>query len=69
MEDYLIKSVDYVQGRATVQPRTAVVLGSGLGHMADNVAGAVIVPYSDIPSYPESTVEGHAGELILGNLG
>ena len=69
MEDNLRKSVDYVQGRATIQPRTAVVLGSGLGYMAENVVGAVIVPYSDIPSYPESTVEGHAGELILGNLG
>ena len=69
MEDYLKHRVDYVQERSTVQPRTAVVLGSGLGHMAENVEGAVIVPYSDIPGYPEPTVEGHAGELILGKLG
>ncbi len=58
-----------MQGLSTVEPRTAVILGSGLGHMAESVVGAVIIPYSDIPSYPEPTVEGHAGELILGSLG
>ena len=60
--------VSYVKGRANVSPATAVVLGSGLGHMAENVEGGVKVPYGDIPGYPQPTVEGHSGELILGNL-
>ena len=60
--------VSYVKGRANVSPATAVVLGSGLGHMAENVEGGIKVPYGDIPGYPQPTVEGHSGELILGNL-
>ena len=60
--------VSYVKGRANVSPATAVVLGSGLGHMAENGEDGVKVPYGDIPGYPQPTVEGHSGELILGNL-
>ena len=64
----LEKIVSHVKGRASVLPTTAVVLGSGLGHMAKNVEDAVKVPYGDIPCYPEPSVEGHSGELILGHL-
>lgn len=46
-----------------------IVLGSGLGAVADAVADAHIVPYTEIPHFPQSTVEGHSGRMIAGNLG
>lgn len=54
------------QGRT---PRVAVVLGSGLGGVADALEDGVEIPYSDIPHFVESTVQGHDGKLILGSLG
>ncbi|WHA41151.1 purine-nucleoside phosphorylase [Agrobacterium larrymoorei] len=50
-------------------PRTAIVLGSGLGSLVDEVADAIRIPYADIPGFPESAVSGHAGELVAGYLG
>jgi purine-nucleoside phosphorylase len=50
-------------------PRVATVLGSGLGAVADSVADPVVIPYGDIPHFPQSTVEGHSGRLIAGRLG
>jgi purine-nucleoside phosphorylase len=51
------------------KPRVAVVLGSGLGGVADAVEEAIDIPYDDIPYFPISTVEGHAGRLVIGSLG
>jgi purine-nucleoside phosphorylase len=50
-------------------PRVGIVLGSGLGAAADAVTDAVIVPYGEIPHFPQSTVEGHSGRLVTGRLG
>ena len=50
-------------------PRVAVVLGSGLGGVADSISDAVEVPYPEIPHFVNSTVEGHAGKLIVGSCG
>ncbi len=52
-------------GRA---PRVAVVLGSGLGPLADDVQSAVRIPYAEIPGFPPARVAGHAGELVIGTL-
>jgi inosine/guanosine/xanthosine phosphorylase family protein len=49
-------------------PRTALVLGSGLGPLADQVEGATDISYGDIPGFPVPTVQGHAGRLRLGQL-
>jgi purine-nucleoside phosphorylase len=49
-------------------PRVAIVLGSGLGHLADDVEGAARVPYREIPGFPEPGVAGHKGELVAGTL-
>ncbi len=46
----------------------AVILGSGLGGFGDEIQNPLIVPYSDIPGFPQSTVEGHSGSLIIGNI-
>jgi purine-nucleoside phosphorylase len=50
-------------------PRIGVVLGSGLGAVADAVDASVTVPYLEIPHFPQSTVEGHSGRLIVGKIG
>lgn len=50
-------------------PRVAMVLGSGLGALADRIHDAVTIPYADLPGFPVSTVEGHAGVLVAGTLG
>jgi purine-nucleoside phosphorylase len=64
----LTQAVFAVQARSRVIPRVAVILGSGLGRLADEIADPVVIPYRDIPGLPISTVPGHAGELVLGTL-
>jgi purine-nucleoside phosphorylase len=59
---------NYLQQRVPVQPSFAVVLGSGLGAFADELAGAVSIPYSEIPGWPRATAVGHAGKLVFGAL-
>lgn len=51
-----------------IEPRIGIVLGSGLGGLADRVEGAVTLPYSELPGFPQPTVSGHRGELVLGTL-
>jgi purine-nucleoside phosphorylase len=51
-----------------LRPRTALVLGSGLGGLADEVEGALRVPYAELPGFPRSGVTGHAGQLVAGLL-
>jgi len=58
----------YLQERVAVRPRVGLVLGSGLGDLADRIADAVRVPYADIPHFPRSTVQGHRGQLVVGRL-
>jgi purine-nucleoside phosphorylase len=58
--------VDRLKG---LMPRYAVVLGSGLGSLVDEVSDAVRIPYSDLPGFPSSGVSGHAGEMVAGYLG
>ena len=51
------------------QPRTAIVLGSGIGHLVEQVQDAVRIPYADIPGFPLPTIVGHGGELVVGSFG
>ena len=57
-----------ITARGGVAPRVALILGSGLGDLANEIASPVVVPYGAIPHFPVSTVEGHAGELVIGTL-
>ncbi|MDP9560121.1 UNVERIFIED_ORG: purine-nucleoside phosphorylase [Rhizobium nepotum] len=52
-----------------LMPRIAIVLGSGLGSLVDEVSDAIRVPYTELPGFPASGVSGHAGELVAGYLG
>ncbi len=58
----------YIQSRASVEPRIGLILGSGLGELANEIENAVKIPYESIPHFPVSTVEGHAGQLVVGEL-
>ncbi len=68
--DQVAEGAAFVQSRlGALAPRVGVVLGSGLGAVADTVADPVIVPYQEIPHFPQSTVVGHAGRVVAGLLG
>src|SRR5277367_2666814 len=54
--------------RIAVQPRVAIVLGSGLGSFAERIEQPVSIPYPEIPNFPRPTVEGHSGRLLIGTL-
>jgi purine-nucleoside phosphorylase len=60
---------DYLGSRTDLRPRVAVVLGSGLGGFANELADRIEIHYSEIPHWPCSTAIGHAGKLIVGKLG
>jgi purine-nucleoside phosphorylase len=66
--DRVREAADAVRAACGLVPRAAIVLGSGLGGLADAVADRVVVPYGRIPHFPEPTVEGHRGNLLLGTL-
>ena len=53
----------------TTSPKTAIILGTGLGQLASEITDTYEFPYEQIPNFPVSTVEGHAGKLIFGKLG
>ncbi len=62
------RAVEVIQRQIAMKPRVGMILGSGLGTLAEKVEDAVIIPYGDIPSWPVSTVEGHHGRLVIGML-
>ena len=57
-----------IRARTTVEPRIAIVLGSGLGGFADDFDDPVGIPYEDIPGFVRSTAQGHAGRLVIGTV-
>ena len=57
-----------IRARTTVEPRIAVVLGSGLGGFADDFEEPVAIPYDEIPGFMRSTAQGHAGRLVIGKI-
>ena len=59
---------DEVRSRISCLPTVGIILGSGLGALADSVDQAVTIPYHDLPDWPKATVEGHAGRLVIGEL-
>ena len=59
----------YIQSQVgEFRPEIGLILGSGLGVLAEEIENPVQIPYSDIPNFPVSTVEGHAGQFVFGTL-
>lgn len=63
------ETASWLKARMTTSPETAIVLGTGLGRLSEEIQKETIIPYSEIPNFPVSTVEGHSGQLIFGKLG
>jgi purine-nucleoside phosphorylase len=61
-------AADYIRSLTPLTPRLGIILGSGLGNFASQVESPTTIPYADIPHFPQSTVEGHSGKLILGTI-
>lgn len=66
--DRIQEAAAAVRQRTELRPSVALILGSGLGELANDVDAAATVPYAEIPHFPRSTVQGHRGELVLGTL-
>lgn len=63
------KATAFLKEKGIEKPEIGLILGSGLGELANEAENAIAVPYEDIPEFPVSTVEGHAGQLVYGDLG
>jgi len=63
-----VEAAEFIKSKYPHAIKTAIVLGSGLGAFADGLANAVKIPYEQIPHFARSTVEGHAGQLVLGEI-
>ncbi|MDX9847901.1 MAG: purine-nucleoside phosphorylase [Tenuifilaceae bacterium] len=59
----------YIRSKVTVEPEVGIILGTGLGGLTKDITNQQILDYGDIPNFPVSTVEGHHGRLIFGELG
>ena len=63
-----VEAAELIRSKSAREISTAIVLGSGLGAFADELSNAVKIPYGEIPGFARSTVEGHAGQLVLGEI-
>ena len=69
MLETIKKTADYIRNRVGEIPNTAIILGTGLGELVHEIDHKKEIPYTEIPNFPVSTVEGHSGKLIIGTLG
>jgi len=67
--DQIQEAKKVIQARWNGKPRAGIILGTGLGGLAEEIQDSVKIPYQEIPYFPHSTVESHAGRLVCGNLG
>ena len=63
------RAAKFILSKTKLRPKIALVLGSGLGAFADELASAAKIPYQKIPGFPRSTAVGHAGQLVIGKVG
>ena len=69
MLEKINQTAEYLRSQVSEMPRTAIILGTGLGPLVDHITDKKFIPYSEIPNFPVSTVEGHSGNLIFVKLG
>lgn len=66
--DQLQESLLFLKGKVDFQPKFGIILGTGLGQLADDIQVVAAIPYKEIPHFPVSTVESHKGQLVFGHL-
>lgn len=69
MLEKIRETAAFLKQKMHTNPKTAIILGTGLGRLANDISDSYCISYKDIPNFPVSTVEGHAGQLIFGKLG
>lgn len=69
IREQLIETVAFIRTRTKATPPIGIILGTGLGALAEEISKETVIPYEQIPHFPLSTVEGHAGRLLFGKLG
>ena len=69
MLEKINESTEFLKGRGIINPDAGIILGTGLGGLAAKIENRIEIDYKDIPNFPLSTVEGHAGKLIFGEFG
>ena len=63
------ESAQFIESRTTLRPTIGIILGSGLGSLVDIMEERTVIPYKEIPNFPQSHVAGHAGNLVIGRIG
>lgn len=64
----ILEASQYIQSKITTKPKIGIVLGSGLGIYVDQIQNKIVIPYQDIPHFKRTSVEGHEGRLIIGEV-
>ena len=60
-------AADYIRQKLTTAPTIGLILGSGLGDFADTLENRIVIPFAEVPDFPQPTVEGHAGAFVIGD--
>ena len=68
MLEQINQTAEYLRSKVTEMPKIAIILGTGLGSLVDYMEDKQVIPYSEIPNFPVSTVEGHSGNFIFGKF-
>ena len=63
------ETAEFLRTKIKTNPKTGIILGTGLGNLVTHITDKTEIPYEIIPNFPVSTVEGHSGKLIVGKLG
>ncbi|SER46650.1 purine-nucleoside phosphorylase [Salipaludibacillus aurantiacus] len=66
--EMIVHAKEYIERKLSSKPSVGLILGSGLGVLADEIENPVVIPYKDIPGFPSSTVAGHKGQFVIGEL-
>lgn len=69
LREMINDSVKVIRSKSKIKPDVAIILGTGLGALANEIKNSIEIPYKEIPHFPISTVETHAGKLVLGEIG
>lgn len=67
--EHILESAEFIKKHTSHAPKVGIILGSGLGALVDIMEDKDVIPYSRIPHFPQSHVEGHAGNLVVGKIG